>query len=146
MARGERIPRAEWPARRKEWARRLTGWSASGLSQAAYCRREGLDQCTFSGWKRRLGWKTGLVTPLSEAQRRHVGSAQRPDGSDKRTRRPERAPVFVPLHVTGTPACATSTRLEVVLRNGRVVRCESSVKPAVLAALAAALETNGAPC
>ena len=56
------------------------------------------------------------------------------------------APVFVPLRVTGTPACATSTRLEVVLRNGRVVRCESSVKPAVLAALAAALETNGAPC
>ena len=139
MARGERIPRSAWPTRRKEWASRLAEWAASGLSQAAYCRREGLDQCTFSGWKRRLGWKAGLVGPQKEAARGRGGNRSK-------TRAPERAPVFVPLHVTGTPACATSTRLEVVLRNGRVVRCESSVRPAVLAAVAAALETNGAPC
>jgi len=146
MARGEGIPGSEWPARRREWARRLKEWSASGLSQAAYCRREGLDQCTFSGWKRRLGWKTGRVTPQSEAARGHVGSAHRQDDSQRRTRGPERAPVFVPLRVTGAPACAANSRFEVVLRNGRVVRCESSVRPAVLAALAAALEADGVPC
>ena len=146
MARGEGIPRAEWPARRREWARQLKEWAASELSQAAYCRREGLDQCTFSGWKRRLRWKAGPVRPQSEAGRGHVGSTHRQDGNQKRTRGSERAPVFVPLRVAGAGACAASPRLEVVLRNGRVVRCESSVKPAVLAAVAAALETDGAPC
>jgi len=133
MARGEGIPRSEWPTRRREWARRLREWSASGLSQAAYCRREGLDKCTFSGWKRRLRWKAGLVTPQSEAARGHGGKRNE-------TSAPERAPVFVPLRVAGRGCCTASQRLEVVLRNGRVVRCESSVRPAVLATLAAALE------
>jgi hypothetical protein len=139
MARGEPIPRSEWPARRKEWARRLAEWAASGLSQAAYCRREALEQCTFSGWKRRLGWQAGLVGPQKEA-------AYGRGGNRSKASAPGRAPVFVPLRVTGAPACATNSRLEVVLRNGRVVRCESSVRPAVLAVLAAALETNGVPC
>jgi hypothetical protein len=48
--------------------------------------------------------------------------------------------------VTGRAAGASHSRLEVVLRNGRVVRCESTMAPSVLAAVAAALETGGAPC
>jgi len=146
MARGERIPRLAWPTRRKEWARRLAEWAASGLSQAAYCRREGLDQCTFSGWKRRLGWKKRSIETGVDGEREPVRSAGRPGGDHTTRTAGERTAFFVPLSVAGTPACATNSRLEVVLRNGRVVRCESSVRPAVLAALAAALETNGAPC
>jgi hypothetical protein len=30
----------------------IEAWQASGLSQAAYCRRHGLNSNTFSGWLR----------------------------------------------------------------------------------------------
>ena len=146
MARGEGIPRAAWPARRKEWTRRLEEWSASGLSQAAYCRREGLDQCTFSGWKRRLRWREKCAGASAGTEHCQTRGAARQERGQKTRSADERAPVFVPLRITGAPACASNARLEVVLRNGRVMRCESSMAPRILAAVAAALETNGVPC
>lgn len=146
MARGERVPRSAWPARRREWGRRLVEWAASGLSQAAYCRREGVDQCTFSGWKRRLGWKRKSVQTGVDGKREPACSAGRRGGIRKAKTAGGRGAFFVPLRVAGTPAGLCGTRLEVVLRNGRVVRCESGVAPSVLAAVAAALERDSAPC
>mgnify|MGYP006446476763 CR=1 FL=1 len=40
---------------RDEWQRLLTSQATSGLSQKAFCQREGLAQSTFQYWKRRLG-------------------------------------------------------------------------------------------
>jgi len=37
------------------WRRALQRWSRSGLSGAAFCRREGLPSATFYLWRRRLG-------------------------------------------------------------------------------------------
>lgn len=36
------------------WVEILKAWQASGLSQAEYCRREGLSASTLSRWRRRL--------------------------------------------------------------------------------------------
>ena len=116
------------------------------MSQAGYCRREGLDQCTFSGWKRRLGWKGKCGGKSGSAERGRGCSGAWPDGRHKTKSECGQPAFFVPLRVAGRAACSTSTRLEVVLRNGRVVRCESSMAPRVLAAVAAALERDGAPC
>jgi hypothetical protein len=79
--------------------------------------------------------------------RGHIGSAERQgDRHHARKSAPEQTPFFVPVRVTDAPACAGNSLVEVVLRNGRVVRCESGVAPSVLAAMAAALEKDGAPC
>ena len=36
------------------WREHIEGWSASGLSQAEYCRRNGISLSSFYYWKRRL--------------------------------------------------------------------------------------------
>jgi len=41
-------------SKRDCWARHLERQAASGLTQAAYCRREGIKVPSFQYWKRRL--------------------------------------------------------------------------------------------
>jgi hypothetical protein len=41
----------------------LGDWQASGLSQAAFCRRRGIPIWKFAWWKRRLG--TEGIAPVS---------------------------------------------------------------------------------
>ena len=36
-----------------QWWRHVEAWRASGLSQADYCRQQGLNPKTFSAWARR---------------------------------------------------------------------------------------------
>jgi len=36
-----------------EWYRHVEAWRESGLSQADYCRQQGLNPKTFSAWARR---------------------------------------------------------------------------------------------
>lgn len=40
--------------KRKFWEEQLQEWKSSGLSQADYCRRQGLSIKSFGYWKRRL--------------------------------------------------------------------------------------------
>jgi hypothetical protein len=40
--------------RGKFWARVLSAWRKSGLTQAEFCRRQGVKAVTFSWWKRKL--------------------------------------------------------------------------------------------
>ena len=37
-----------------QWWRHVNAWRESGLSQADYCRRHGLNRKTFSVWTRRV--------------------------------------------------------------------------------------------
>ena len=46
---------------RASWRRHIEAWSRSGLSQAEYCRRHGLQRKAFSRWKRRLEQEGGSV-------------------------------------------------------------------------------------
>jgi len=40
----------ERKTRRKEWEERLKGWKDSGLSQKAYCEREGISFTSLRYW------------------------------------------------------------------------------------------------
>ena len=113
MARGERLPRLQWPARRKKWAEHVAEWATGSLSQAEYCRRKNLDEKTFSGWKRRFGWGTkalsprqcfkklsapvkargGAATGLGQLTKREQGGgAQRPEGGALSAKEKKRGP------------------------------------------------------
>ena len=37
-----------------QWWRHVNAWRESGLSQADYCRQQGLNRKTFSVWTRRI--------------------------------------------------------------------------------------------
>src|ERR1019366_9951031 len=56
MARRKRGQLGRWAARREQWRERLAAWAASGQTQAAFCRAQGLNQNALSSWKRRLNW------------------------------------------------------------------------------------------
>lgn len=36
------------------WKQHMSDWQASGLTQAAYCREQGLNERYFSQWKKKL--------------------------------------------------------------------------------------------
>ena len=40
--------------RSRQWGQYISGWKASGLTQSAYCEREGISYDTFKGWRQRL--------------------------------------------------------------------------------------------
>lgn len=40
--------------KQRAWQKRIEDWSTSGLSQADYCRRQGLQPKRFYSWKNRL--------------------------------------------------------------------------------------------
>ncbi|MFB9067826.1 IS66 family insertion sequence element accessory protein TnpA [Pseudofulvimonas gallinarii] len=39
---------------RTRWAAHVAAWQSSGLSQSAYCRRQGLSLASFGYWRRQL--------------------------------------------------------------------------------------------
>ena len=39
---------------REQWRRLVEGWSGSGLTQAAYCRRQGVSVASLQRWRERL--------------------------------------------------------------------------------------------
>ena len=63
---GETFP-VEMPDSKKSgfWRHHIGLWRKSGLSQAAYCREQGLKVNRFTYWKRRLG--AGGKTSASQA-------------------------------------------------------------------------------
>jgi hypothetical protein len=130
MAKRARVnPQTEWEARQREretrWRRHVDAWRASGTSQAAYCRKQGLTPAQFSWWKHELARRAG-----------QCGSAE---GDAQGGTEPPR---FVPLRVT---AERMPDGCELELRDGRRLRIGSGVDPRWVVELAAALERN-APC
>lgn len=45
------------------WSEHMKGWQASGLSQRAYCQREGVALSSFDHWRRQLKQITALAKP-----------------------------------------------------------------------------------
>lgn len=139
MAQGEVWGKAAWDRLRATWRERLREWVASGKSQSRYCRERGLNPNTFSGWKRRLRWQE------SDGGRavRRAGVSTGPGAFGPKAR-------FTQLTVRGeaghatpgleTKAGESSSIVEIVLRNGRVVRAGIQTPVESLARLAQALE------
>ena len=48
--------------RRGQWEEHMRRWRSSGISQAAYCRRNALKLSTFQYWKKRLREMAPAVT------------------------------------------------------------------------------------
>lgn len=114
-----------------EWTDLVRAWEQSGLSQAAFAEREGVHVGTFGTWAWRLGAKRSKPA--------HVGKGPTPS-------------VFVPVRVrvgktqtgasvtTAVKSCILET-VEVVLSNGRSIRCNlSQVGDSRLATLLAVAE------
>jgi transposase-like protein len=108
--------------------RQLEGWRSSGLTQEAYCKREGIACETFRRWRRRLAERAGALPATVR---------------------------LVPVHVGDTPSqlafCAGAestdvlTRpVEVVLASGRRLRFADGLEEAGLARLIRLLEVL--PC
>ena len=164
MARRAGIPKSQWPARRKEWAQHVAVWATGSLSQAEYCRRQNLDETTFSGWKLRLGWASKAVSlpgggrgKGKEAGDSSAGFPRGPRkgallgkekelGPGKRSLAVEGAQMFVPLRVAQAQSDPDAILAEVVLRNGQVLRVWAGSDPAAVGRLAAALERDSVPC
>jgi hypothetical protein len=143
--------------RARYWSGQVAAWEQSGLSQAAFCRRERIHAGTFAWWKRRLqkaGGKSlssgrGRVRGKRPTRReqwveartsRPAGSRSPTDGSVRARRgRPAKASGrFVEVRLAGTPS---RSAYEVVLAGGRSVRVPSQFDPQVLSRLITAVES-----
>jgi len=117
-------------------------WKASGLSQAAFCRQEGLSPKTF------YGWKVGVEREGAAKQTRAAGSR----GTDGRSAPPaEASPAWASVKLVPSRGAEANTRppgsasreavcLEVVLGNGRRVRVGTDVDASLLAKVVGVLE------
>lgn len=53
------------------WKRHFERWRASGLTQRAYCTREGLALSTFDHWRRQARKAQGEVAPAPQSVSAH---------------------------------------------------------------------------
>jgi hypothetical protein len=128
--------------RREHWRRLLARWQSSGLSQAAFCRRERIHVWQFTWWKKRLG-ADGVIRPVRHPQRSReiapTGIAPNPTiptGGQVAGRHDLQ---FVPVQVVASPAASD---LELTLRGGQVLRFGVDVEAAKLVKIVAALESG----
>jgi len=57
--------------RRRRWRRLVERWERSGLSQATFCRQQGLRYERFLWWRKRFGGK-----PAAVARRKGLGASR----------------------------------------------------------------------
>ena len=135
-------------------------WRASGLTQAEFCRRDGLPEWQLSGWKRfvevlekqaakmpaPVGRQSGMGTgPRARKERKNNGHPTCHPGQAA----PAEAQPFVPVRLVDVvaedgkengAASVLDTVLEVVLKRGRIVRVTPGCEPQFLCAVVSALE------
>jgi transposase-like protein len=113
MARGRERDRGK----ERYWRRVLRQWQRSGQGVRAFCSAYGLSEPSFYAWRRAI-------------QERDRSGERRSRRSPRQARGPvegDSLPVFVPVTITATPA-----PLEVVLRDGRLVRVPAPFDAATL--------------
>lgn len=136
-------------------------WRASGLSQAEFCRREGLQQWELSEWKRFVATreKRSDGAPAdagreSKQKRARDSNKGRMKAIRRRSRLAPAATVaeprpFVPVRLVDVyagdgrpPTVSTGFEcvLEVVLNRGQVVRVAPNCRPQFLSAVVSALD------
>lgn len=119
--------------RARYWSDLVAAWSQSGLSQAEFCRRRGVNGGTFAWWKRQLEKAAGPA-----AARPAVTSV----GAKRRGRPPKTAARFVEVRLAGTSSASTSASMyEVMLAGGRSIRVPAQFDPQTLSRLIAAVES-----
>ena len=125
--RGDRDVRKE-----RFWRRALARWRGSGLGIRAFCAENDLSEALFYAWRR----------TIAKRDRETVAAPSKPGRRQSGTRRPrESSPTFLPVHVVAT---SPTSAIEIVLRNGRILRLAADVDPRIVGSLLALLEE--APC
>lgn len=114
----------------KRKAEIISGYAASGLTQKAYARSEGVNYHTLVSW---LG------------QSRLVGGSRPRSKQQTEAKAPGFAQITWPPPLPGAPAETTAARLEVVLPDGVIVRGDDPASLVVLLRALASLAT-GRPC
>jgi len=109
--------------REQRWRQHLRAWRKEGGSQAAYCRKAGLEPADFSWWKHELARRDGKAR---RAAKKRVGKA-----------------AFVPVQIVAREE--QGLVCEVLLRNGRRLRLGAACEPAWIGEVARVLE-GVAPC
>lgn len=117
------------PALWDEWRQRLKRQGESGLSIAAFCRREELAPQAFHAWKRRLSATRGSRAVRPGRQPGGVTAGQQGPASFASSPSPAD---FLQLPLARTPQ---SPWMELALPDGTVVRVPQENIPAMLAVL-----------
>lgn len=127
-ARLHREPKARHRSCAARWREHVEAWQASGLSQAAYCRRQKLHPITFNYWKQKAaacGWREAVALQ----KRSVVGDP----------------PGFLPLVVRPGARPVAGERggwwAEVACANGRVLRLAERIAGDELRSLVVAVES-----
>ncbi len=132
----------------------VENWKASGLSQAAFCRREGLQQWQLSEWKRfveKLENEAAGVPARSGLRGVH-GKRRKRSGRQSHQRQETdikaEPPTFVPVQLVedtaedcrDNPASVFDFVLEVVLKRGQIIRVAPNCEPQFLGAVVSTLD------
>ena len=110
-----------------QWRQRMKSQLASGLSIAAFCRREGVSQAVFHAWKRRLRDATPDGRSSRDAAKPRRSRVQGAAGARRRRTQnqsaspvtPTRSADFLQLPVRGV---RSSPWIELTLVDGTLVR------------------------
>lgn len=126
---------------REQWRELVAGWSASGLTQTAFCRQRGVSVAAFYWWRRRF--TEDDAKPWSRRQGRRPAVRSGPGAVFREVRMASPAPVPV---VPGQAAEGAS--YEVQVAGGRRIRIGRDFDPHVLGRLIVALEAlpGASPC
>lgn len=120
-----RSPRAD------HWRRLIAECAKSGLTQSAFCAARGVSAVTMSWWRSQLRVRDAKAAKVRASKR-------------ARKRHPHR---FVALTVRPAPIPpAPTSRIEIALSRGRVVRLFGSVDAAELRSVVSVLESTPTPC
>lgn len=128
---------AEYDVWVKAWTKRVEQWQASGLSQAEFCRQNGIKLTTFNFWKLR-------VLKQQPGPTRHrklrASAAKHPPEKQKRVGAASKpAARFVPV-VVRPDSARSEWWCEIACRNGRVLRLRENLPSETLRELVANLE------
>lgn len=125
---GDRTPSAR-AQRAEHWRRVLARQQQSGLSMAAFCAREQITPSALNWWAREL--------------RKRESEPRKPE--PKKIKRKRRRSAFVPVRVIeATMPVANGFAVEVLTRDGQVIRVRPGFDAVTLRRAVAALE--GRPC
>lgn len=120
-----------------EAANALDAADSSGLSDERFAEREGLNSQRLYYWRRKLD---RAKRPRAEKKERAKVARRKRRSRMSRSssrRRAGKATQFIEV------AAIASERIEIQLRNGRLVAAPTSIAPATLAALLDAIEGSG---
>jgi transposase len=120
------------------WRQLLAQWQGSGQTVRWFCLAHGLSEPSFYAWRRTINQRDQQAQRRRQRGRRQVEPAAATDACG---REGDLVPTFVPVTVA-----APESALELVLRDGHVVRVPPGFDAVTLRQLVAALDREAPPC